>query len=223
MEQTYGDHGVWGETRNPPKPIPNSLSFEQARINRFALPISENGSRTFYGISHHAVVFYRFVDSTDGRGRVRYLCWMWSAGQLLKELHDNIGPFERPAALGLIGAELDFTNPETELVEYTPNQTLRATTTEKTVRIVAPTRPNWAVRLPLEQGSIQPRRPGDPDVRYRTRQGKAGKFVVTWTGNKQGIQSVNGVCEFWHPKNTPVNPEWEVEFDIGARNFRIDL
>lgn len=222
MEKTYGDNGVWGETREPPNPNPDILSFEQARTMRFDLPTSEDDTGEFYGISHHAVVLYRFTDSSE-RGRSRYLCWVWSGGQLLKETADTLGPLERPAALALVGSRLNFTVPAAELTQYAPNRTIQADTIEGPVTIAAPSDPKLKVRLPLEQGSVQPRRPGDPAVQYRTRGGKSGQFVATWTGDHQGIQSVNGACEFWYPQDKPLNPQWEVEFGIAARNFRLNL
>ena len=175
METEYGDSGVRGQGGPP------DGTFETAHVQR--LPVVRESSGQPGGaeptlrpddIDRNATAF-PVVDAAVSRyalddGGVRY--WLWAAVDVREETYAG----DAPATVLSAGVSLR-SGSVAETGDVSPaEETATVDLTGETVR-----------RFPLAAATT--------DVGTGDRTGEGGYYVVEWTGEVDGVQSVNGVCE----------------------------
>lgn len=174
MADRYGDGGVWGLDGEP------GDSFERAYVQRLALPQQSSADPTG---SHSSLVpeevdpdapmlFADACVTVHDLDEDRYRYWLWVAAD------GNDNRLVRDVSVAVLGLRIDL-----RAGVLADAAQLSGTSGESQVTLGSP--PSGT--FPLADGT--------QSLDSIDRMGEDGFYAVDWTGDVDGVQSVNAVCE----------------------------
>jgi hypothetical protein len=195
METEFGDSGVWGESD------PLDGSFETAYAQRLPIVREASGQpggdeptlepgEVDRGASSFPVVDAAVALYDDGDDTVRH--WLWAAIDVRAET------FAGDAPATILSAGVSLRN---------------GATTETAA--VSTANGSATVEFPDESVGRFPLRGVENAVGTGDRTGEDGYYVVEWTGEADGVQSINGVCE------VDRDGDYDVAWSVGGGYRRV--